>query len=119
SFWGGFDVASGRIVDRSHPSCGELLTGRIVVMPSGRGSSSASSVLAEALRTGTAPAGLILSEPDPILTVGAICGERLYRKRLPIVICDGDEFAKVPRSGRVRITAEPATPPHVQLVPYP
>jgi len=87
SFWGGFDVTTGRIIDRSHPSNGELLTGRIVIMPAGRGSSSGSSILAEAIRRGTAPSALILSEPDPILTVGAIVAQRLYGRTIPIVVC--------------------------------
>ena len=87
SFWGGFDVATGRIIDRSHPSNGELLTGRIVIMPVGRGSSSGSSILAEAIRRGTSPSALILPEPDPILTVGAIVAQKLYGRTIPIVVC--------------------------------
>ena len=100
SFWGGFDVSTGRIIDRSHPSNGALLTGKIVVMPVGRGSSSGSSILAEAIRRGTAPAGLILSEPDPILTVGAIVAQKLYGRSIPIVVCK----EPVPR-GRLTIKA--------------
>jgi len=49
SFWGGTDNL-GRIVDAHHPQCGAVLTGRILLMESGRGSSSASSVLAEQIR---------------------------------------------------------------------
>jgi predicted aconitase with swiveling domain len=87
SFWGGFDVATGRIIDRSHSANGEVLTGRIVIMPVGRGSSSGSSILAEAIRRGTAPSALILPEPDPILTVGAIVAQKLYGRTIPIVVC--------------------------------
>lgn len=57
-------------------------------MPSGRGSSSSSSVLAEAIRLGTAPAGILLERPDPILAVGAIVAEFLYNIRMPLVVCD-------------------------------
>jgi predicted aconitase with swiveling domain len=105
SFWGGFDVTTGRIIDRSHPSCGELLAGRIVVMPTGRGSSSGSSILAEAIRNGTAPAGLILTDTDPILTVGSIVAEKLYGRSIPIVVCsappNGTRLAILP-GGRIR-----------------
>jgi PAS domain S-box-containing protein len=45
----------GRIIDRSHPDLGARVTGTILVMPGGRGSSSSSSVLAEAIRRGTGP----------------------------------------------------------------
>jgi predicted aconitase with swiveling domain len=55
SFWGGIDVVTGRVIDRYHPDLGTCVSGRILVMPGARGSSSASSILAESLRLGTAP----------------------------------------------------------------
>jgi uncharacterized protein len=105
SFWGGFDLATGRIVDRSHDACGQLLTGRVLVMPSGRGSSSASSVLAEAIRVQTAPAGILLAEPDSILAVGAIVAQKLYGIAVPIVVCDSFTYAQVCLSAWIRIAA--------------
>jgi uncharacterized protein len=87
SFWGGIDVETGRIIDRSHPGRGQQVAGRILVMPGGRGSSSSSAVLAESLRRGTGPAGVVLAVPDPILTVGAIVAQSLYGIRCPILVC--------------------------------
>ncbi|HXF74203.1 MAG TPA: DUF126 domain-containing protein, partial [Actinomycetota bacterium] len=49
SFWGGLDPATGRVIDARHPQRGAALSGRILVMPAGRGSSSSPSVLAEAV----------------------------------------------------------------------
>ena len=86
SFWGGIDPATGRIIDRTHPDLGACVTGTILVMPGGRGSSSSSSILAEAVRRGTAPAGILLATPDPILTVGAQVAESLYDMCCPIVV---------------------------------
>jgi predicted aconitase with swiveling domain len=88
SFWGGIDAETGDIIDHSHPGLGQNVAGKILVMPSGRGSSSSSSVLAEAIRRGTAPAGILLERPDPILAVGAIVAEFLYEIRMPLVVCD-------------------------------
>ncbi|RUW63176.1 DUF126 domain-containing protein [Mesorhizobium sp. M7A.F.Ca.US.008.03.1.1] len=88
SFWGGMDAETGEITDHSHPGLGQNVAGKILVMPSGRGSSSSSSVLAEAIRRGTAPAGILLERPDPILAVGAIVAEFLYDIRMPLVVCD-------------------------------
>ncbi|WP_322415044.1 aconitase X swivel domain-containing protein [Mesorhizobium huakuii] len=88
SFWGGIDAETGEIIDHSHPGLGQIVAGRILVMPSGRGSSSSSSVLAEAIRRGTAPAGILLQRPDPILAVGAIVAEFLYDIHMPLVVCD-------------------------------
>jgi len=86
SFWGGVDVDSGRIIDHSHPDLGLIISGRILVMPGGRGSSSASSVFAESIRRGTGPAGIVLAVPDPILTVGALVARALYGRRCPVVV---------------------------------
>lgn len=93
SFWGGVDVETGRIMDRAHPDLGASITGTILVMPGGRGSSSSSAVLAESLRLGTGPAGIVLAVPDPILTVGAIVAQSLYGLRCPIVVCPIDGIA--------------------------
>ncbi len=95
SFWGGFDAASGRVVDRSHPACGDIVSGAILAMPSGRGSSSASSVLAEAIRRGTAPAAIILATPDPIIAVGSIVALKLYGKTCPVLVCAPSDFARL------------------------
>ncbi|MFF0271480.1 aconitase X swivel domain-containing protein [Kribbella sp. NPDC004536] len=89
SFWGGTD-ASGRIVDAHHPQCGAILTGRILLMESGRGSSSASSVLAEQIRARTAPAAIVLARPDPIIPLGALVAAELYNLFLPVVVAPYD-----------------------------
>ena len=93
SFWGGIDIETGRIIDRSHPDHGVSVTGTVLVMPGGRGSSSSSSVLAETLRRGTGPVAIVLASPDPILCTGAIVAEILYGVRCPIVVCAIDAFA--------------------------
>jgi uncharacterized protein len=87
SFWGGIDVATGAIIDHAHPDCGQIVAGRVLVMPGGRGSSSSSAILAEAIRLGTAPLAIVLAYPDPILTVGAIVARSLYGLGCPIVVC--------------------------------
>jgi predicted aconitase with swiveling domain len=67
----------------------------VVLMPGGRGSSSSASVLAEALRAGTAPAALLLGEPDLILAIGAEVADALYGTRLPVVVVDAEWTATV------------------------
>ncbi|WP_214469986.1 DUF126 domain-containing protein [Mesorhizobium sp. dw_380] len=122
SFWGGIDPETGDIIDHSHPGLGQNVIGKILVMPSGRGSSSSSSVLAEAIRRGTAPAGILLQRPDPILAVGAIVAEFLYDIRMPLVVCDissiatGDRIAiGIGADGRAIIGIQPviAEPRHL------
>jgi predicted aconitase with swiveling domain len=88
SFWGGFDLHTGKVIDRRHPAVGQVLSGAILVMPSGRGSSSSSSVLAEAIRAGTAPAAIITERPDPILVLGAVVAHELYGLTCPVGVTE-------------------------------
>jgi hypothetical protein len=85
SFWGGIDPATGDVIDVHHPQLGENVAGKVLVMPGGRGSSSSSSVLAEAIRAGTGPAAIVLLEPDPIVALGAIVARELYGASVPVV----------------------------------
>jgi hypothetical protein len=78
SFWGGIDPETGRIIDASHPQVGESITGKILLMPHSRGSSSSPSVLAEALRLGTGPVAIVLDQPDPMVVLGALVARLLY-----------------------------------------
>jgi len=86
SFWGGFDPESGMIIDRRHPLCGYLAAGRVLVIPSGRGSCSGSGVLLEAIHNGTAPAAIITSRLDPVIGLGCILGDELYGCHPPLVV---------------------------------
>ena len=92
SLWGGMDPASGDLIDVHHPKRGANLAGRVLVMPNGRGSSSSASVLAEAVRAGSAPAAIVLAEPDLILSIGSAVAEELYGARVPVVVLPRDEY---------------------------
>lgn len=93
SFWGGLDPSSGVIIDQRHPQLGEDLSGRILVMAHSRGSSSSTGVLAECIRAGTAPAAIIMSEPDIIVMLGALVADELYRITCPVIVADDVTFA--------------------------
>jgi predicted aconitase with swiveling domain len=97
SLWGGLDPGTGEIVEVRHPQRGANVAGRVLVMPSGRGSSSSSSVLAEAIRAGTAPAAIVLGDIDPILPMGSIVARELYGASVPIVVVADPPF----RSGEI------------------
>lgn len=105
SFWGGLDSASGRIIDRWHPEHGAVVTGRVLMMPGGRGSSSGSSVLAEAIRLGTAPAAILLSARDAIVTVGALVAGELYGAACPVVLVSENAWAALAASPYLAVTA--------------
>lgn len=105
SLWGGLDPETGRLIDVHHRQMGTGLAGRILLMPSGRGSSSSSSVLAEAIRARTAPAGVILLELDPIVALGSIVARELYGIACPIVALERDDFVSIRDGATVEIDA--------------
>jgi hypothetical protein len=95
SLWGGLDPATGRVIELRHPQHGARVTGRVLVLPAARGSSSSASVLAEAVRAGTAPAAIVLGEPDLILALGAAVAEELYGVQIPILVLPAGDLAAI------------------------
>lgn len=103
SFWGGVDPQDGQIIDKRHPLVGEVLAGRVLVLPSGRGSCSASGVLLESISNGTAPSGIIVSEIDPIIGLGAILGDELLGRVVPVVLVTPEERVTIATGTMVSI----------------
>ena len=99
SLWGGLDPETGDIIDQRHPNWGNNVTGRVLVLPIGRGSSSASSILLEAVRQRKAPAAIILAETDAILALGAAVARELYDQAPPIVVVEPDVYRQL-RTGQ-------------------
>ena len=95
SFMGGVDPATGDIIDTHHPLCGQNVSGKILAIPSGRGSCSGSGVLVELLLNGCSPAGLLFAHDETILTLGAIIAEELFQRSLPIVRLTHKDFANL------------------------
>jgi predicted aconitase with swiveling domain len=103
SFWGGVDPSDGRIIDQHHPQAGETVRGKVLVMPSGRGSSSSSSVLAETIRAGTSPVAIVLAAPDRILALGAVVAAELYGDVMPVVALGEDAYRSIRDGAQVEI----------------
>lgn len=95
SLWGGVDPATGEIIDAHHPQRGANVAGRVLVMPAARGSSSSASVLAEAVRAGTAPVAILLAEPDLILAIGAAVAGELYGVRVPVQVVAAEAYRSI------------------------
>lgn len=85
SFWGGVDPDTGVIIDTHHPNYGAPLAGRIVLMPTSRGSCSGSGVLLQLARNKRVPAALVFREEENILTLGAMIAGRLFNAPLVVV----------------------------------
>lgn len=105
SFWGGTDLRTGVITDGRHAQKGMCISGRVLTMRSGRGSSS-SSVLAEQLRAGVGPAAIVMAQADPIVVTGALVAAELYGHELPIIQLSPDQLALVPDGCIVTVDAD-------------
>jgi len=104
SLWGGLDPETGDIIDQRHPQWRANVTGRVLVMPVGKGSSSASSILLEATRLGKAPAAILLAEPDAILALGAAVARELYGVAPPVVVLDKEVYDHIQDGERLDLT---------------
>jgi predicted aconitase with swiveling domain len=106
SLWGGLSPETGQIIDRRHELAGQTVTGRVLVMPSGRGSSTASATLMESIKAGVAPAAIITMRIDPILALGAIVSDELYGRSIPILVLDEGDFESIMQDEHVKIESD-------------
>jgi predicted aconitase with swiveling domain len=71
-FLGGVEPETGVVIEAGHPLQGRCIAGRILVFPTGKGSTVGSYTMYRLARAGAAPAGIINGECEPIVAVGAI-----------------------------------------------
>jgi predicted aconitase with swiveling domain len=106
SFWGAFDPKTSEIIDMHHPQRGIRLGGYIVLMPETRGSGSAPGAIAEAIRLGTAPLGIILGKSDINLAIGASVAAILYGRACPIISVSADVYEMLKLAAGVAIKSD-------------
>lgn len=106
SFWGGVDH-HGEIIDVHHAQHKAKMTNKVLVMPSGRGSSSATAVLAELIRTGDGPLAIVMLQCDTILVIGALVSAEIYGISLPIVELNQAEYDQL--SDGMHVTVDAST----------
>ena len=118
SFAGELDLASGRVSNRRSTLYGTCLTGTVFVFPHGRGSSSSSSIIAEAIRRGTAPAAIVSSRVEHLLVVGVLVAGAMFGRTLPMAavpeavlaqLRDGDLLIVDASAGTIRHRAAPGS----------
>ena len=75
SFYGGIDPETGRIVEVGHELEGQSITGKVLVFPTGKGSTVGSYTMYRMKKNKTAPAAIVNVEIDTIIAVGCIISE--------------------------------------------
>jgi uncharacterized protein len=104
SFFGGVDPDTGIVVEKGHDLEGLRVTGKVLVFPTGKGSTVGSYTLYRMKKTGTAPIAVLNAECEPITAVGCILAEIPCIDRLPIdQFASGDMLSIDASEGRVEI----------------
>ena len=98
SFYGGCDPDTGEIVEKGHELEGKSVAGRILVFPTGKGSTVGSYVLYALSKAGKAPLAIINKETDPVVAVGSIISE------IPTI--DRIDIEKLKNGQKVEIDAD-------------
>lgn len=93
-FFGGIDPDTGIFIEKGHPLEGKNVKGKILVFPTGKGSTVGSYVLYRMKKNGVAPAAIINAECEPIVAVGAIISDIPCVDRIQITeIKDGSKVS--------------------------
>lgn len=71
-FYGGIDIKTGIVIEKSHPLEGKSVKDKILVFPCGKGSTVGSYVIYGLKKNDVAPAGIINKETETIVATGVI-----------------------------------------------
>jgi hypothetical protein len=100
-FLGGVDPETGVVLEPNHPLEGQCIAGRVLVFPTGKGSTVGSYTLYRMSKAGTAPAAIINADSEAIVAVGAIIGN------IPMV--DQVDITRIKTGDQVRLEGECVT----------
>ncbi|HMB22840.1 MAG: DUF126 domain-containing protein [Chloroflexota bacterium] len=75
SFYGGVEPETGRVVEKGHELEGQSIAGRVLVFPTGKGSTVGSYTLYRLKKAGLAPAAILNVEAETITAVGCIISD--------------------------------------------
>jgi hypothetical protein len=97
-FFGGIDPNTGLVIEKGHPLEGKNINGKILIFPTGKGSTVGSYILYRMKKNGVAPAAIINEECEPIVAVGAIISD--------VTCVDKINIKEIKNGDKVRIEGE-------------
>ena len=98
SFFGGVDPRTGIVVEKGHELEGKCVKDKILVFPTGKGSTVGSYVIYQLKKNGVAPKAIINQECETIVAVGSIISN------IPCV--DRIDISKIRTGNRVRVNGK-------------
>ncbi|MFW9988726.1 MAG: DUF126 domain-containing protein [Candidatus Odinarchaeota archaeon] len=75
SFYGGVDPDTGKVVEVGHELEGQSIAGKVLVFPTGKGSTVGSYTMYRMKKNNIAPAAIVNKQIDTIIAVGCIISE--------------------------------------------
>lgn len=119
SFFGGVDPDSGVVVERGHELEGQSIAGKVLVFPTGKGSTVGSYTLYRLKMNGVAPLAILNAECETITAVGCIIAEIPCLDQIQIEALDSGQRLRVDAlAGKVEILTSRA-PSFDRLCPPP
>ena len=97
-FFGGIEPDTGVVIEKGHTLEGKSIRGKILVFPTGKGSTVGSYILYRLKKNNVAPIGIINEECEPIVAVGAIISD------IPCV--DKIKINKIKTGDKIKIEGE-------------
>jgi len=98
SFYGGCDPETGEIVEKGHHLEGKSISGKVLIFPSGKGSTVGSYVLYALKKAEKAPLAIVNKVMDPVVAVGCIISE------IPAV--DQIDIGKIQNGQKIEVDAD-------------
>lgn len=106
-FLGGIDVKTGKVTEVGHPLEGKSIAGKVLVFPTGKGSTGGSYLIYEAAANGVGPCAMINRLAEPVTAIGCIIAEIPMVDSLTVdpvnTIKDGDYVEVDADAGIVKI----------------
>ncbi len=102
-FLGGVDPDTGVVLEPGHPLQGQSIRGKVLVFPTGKGSTVGSYTVLRLARNGAGPVAIINAESEAIVAVGAIIGDIPMVDRVDISAIETGDWVVVD-DGRVTIS---------------
>ena len=101
SFYGGVDPNTGIVIEKGHELQGQSIKGKILIFPTGKGSTVGSYTLYRMKKNSTAPVGMVNKECETVVAVGAIISE------IPCV--DKIDISKIKTGSRIQLKYDSVT----------
>jgi uncharacterized protein len=87
-YLGGIDVKTGMVTEVGHPLQGQSIAGKILVFPTGKGSTGGSYLIYEATMNGKGPVAMVNRNVEQVTAIGCIMAEIPLVDRPDVDVCE-------------------------------